>query len=152
MSPGLAGISQAGWIVPLAAERSPTVRFVLLWSGPVCKVSEEDTYSIHTGDADSAAPPGFRIALASRTRPYLWPAFLGVDTDPATSLRKLSIPGLWIFGARDGSIPVDLSISRLQELERAGHRYDHVVQDGQGHNNMDSTFAVATRWILGLPK
>src|SRR5205085_9465848 len=37
---GLAGISQAGWIAPLAAQRSHgAVGFLVLWSGPVCKVS-----------------------------------------------------------------------------------------------------------------
>src|SRR6201988_3348229 len=38
---GLTGISQAGWIAPLAAARSRLAKFLLLWSGPVCKVSEE---------------------------------------------------------------------------------------------------------------
>ena len=45
---GFAGISQAGWIAPLAAERSGLARFLVLWSGPVCRVSEEDIYSIDT--------------------------------------------------------------------------------------------------------
>ena len=45
---GFAGISQAGWIAPLAAERSDLAKFLVLWSGPVCKVSEEDIFSIYT--------------------------------------------------------------------------------------------------------
>ena len=49
---GFAGISQAGWIAPLAAERSDQAKFLLLWSGPVCKVSEEDIFSKYTADAD----------------------------------------------------------------------------------------------------
>jgi len=144
---GISGISQAGWIAPLAAERSGVAKFIVLWSAPVCKVSEEDIYSKFTADADGAGVPSYRDALASRKEPYIWPDFLGVDTDPSDALRKLSIPGLWIFGGNDGSIPVDLSISRLQALREAGRRYEHVLFPDQGHNNMDDTFATAVDWV-----
>jgi uncharacterized protein len=149
---GLAGISQAGWIAPLAAERSKLANFVLLWSGPVCKVSEEDIFSKYTTDGDGEIVPSYRQALESRTEKYVWPAFLGKDTDPSESLRKLSIPGLWIFSDNDGSIPVDLSISRLHALRRNGHRVDYVLFSGLGHNNMDGSFATATDWINRLSK
>ena len=144
---GIAGISQAGWIAPLAAEKSGIARFIILWSGPVCKVSEEDIFSIYTRDKDAAVAPPYREALSSRKDPYVWPDFLGKDTDPADSLARLSIPGLWIFSDNDGSIPVDLSVERLQVLRRAGHRYDYVLFSGLGHNNMDGTFATAVEWI-----
>jgi len=144
---GFTGISQAGWIAPLAARRSGRTRFLLLWSGPVCKVSEEDIYSIYTHDADTRPVPSYATALASREEPYLWPAFLGVDTDPATSLRELDIPGFWIFGDGDGSIPVDLSIARLKALRDTGHHYDDVLVPGAGHNNIDATFEIAVDWI-----
>jgi len=144
---GFAGISQAGWIAPLAAERSGVAQFIVLWSGPVCKVSEEDIFSKYTSDAEAQVVPTYREALESRKEEYVWPEFLGKDTDPGESLSKLSIPGLWIFSDNDGSIPVDLSISRLQTLRRIGHRYDYVLFSGLGHNNMDRTFATATEWI-----
>ena len=147
VSLGFAGISQAGWIAPLAAQRSGIARFLVLWSGPVCKVSEEDIYSIFTHDRDAAAVPTFRQALASRTEPYVWPDFLGVDTDSSVTLEGLSIPGLWIFSDNDASIPVDLSVERLKALRGAGHSYDYVLFSGLGHNNMDATFEVATQWI-----
>jgi len=144
---GLAGISQAGWIAPLAAERNPAAKFLVMWSGPVCKVSEEDIYSKFTTDKDEMAAPPYRKALESRKVKYIWPDFLGKDTDPAESLAKLSIPGIWIFSDNDGSIPVDLSIANLQTLRGAGHRYDYVLFSGLGHNNMDGTFAAAADWI-----
>jgi uncharacterized protein len=150
---GLAGISQAGWIAPLAAQRSRAVaKFLLLWSGPVCKVSEEDIYSIYTRDADARVAPSYRQALNSRKEKYTWPDFLGVDTDPATSLRALDIPGLWIFSDNDASVPVDLSIERLQMLRAAGKRYDYALFSGLGHNNMDGSFAAAVDWVKRLPK
>jgi pimeloyl-ACP methyl ester carboxylesterase len=150
---GLAGISQAGWIAPLAAKRSHgAARFLVLWSGPVCKVSEEDIYSIYTRDADARLVPTYQQALSSRKEKYVWPDFLGVDTDSSSSLAELSLPALWIFSDNDASIPVDLSIERLKLLQAAGHHYDYVLFSGLGHNNMDGTFATATDWIRRVPK
>ena len=96
--------------------------------------------------------PAAAQALAARTTPYVWPEFMGADTDPATSLRGLSIPGLWIFSDNDGSIPVDLSLAGLRSLRADGHRYDYALFSGLGHNNMDGTFATAVDWIRRLPK
>ena len=151
---GLAGISQAGWIAPLAADRSEgRVKFLVLWSGPICKVSDEEVISSpYTRDADARNVPSFAQALASRTQKYVWPDFLGVDTDPATSLSRLSIPGLWIFSDNDASIPVDLSIERLHGLRSAGKSYDYVLFSGLGHNNMSGTFATAADWVTRVPR
>jgi uncharacterized protein len=148
---GLTGISQAGWIVPLAAEKSKIVNFMVLWSGPVCKVSEEDIFSKYTADSD-AKVPSYDEALKARKVKYIWPDFLGKDTDPSESLAKLQIPGLWIFGEQDGSVPVDLSMRRLQKLRNSGHRYDSVLFSSLGHNNMPETFATVTDWIKRLSK
>ena len=144
---GVSGISQAGWIAPLAAEQFDKVDFIVLWSGPVCKVSEEDIFSKYTADLDGQEIPSYAQALNSRQEEYIWPDFLGKDSDPSDSLVKLNIPGLWIFGENDGSIPVDLSIERLEQLRSQGHRYNHVLFSGVGHNNIPETFATASDWI-----
>jgi dienelactone hydrolase len=144
---GLTGISQAGWIAPLTAHRSRHATFLVLWSGPVCKVSEEDIYSKYTKDTGGHEVPTYQRALESRTEKYVWPGFLGRDTDSSEDLDRLQIPGLWIFSDNDASIPVDLSLARLQALRKRGHRYDYALFSGLGHNNMDRTFAAATDWI-----
>lgn len=144
---GFAGISQAGWIAPIAAQKSKRVSFLVLWSSPVCKVSEEDIFSKYTADRDSLTVPRYEEALRARTEPYIWPDFLGLDTDSSETLKTLSIPGLWLFSDNDGSIPVDLSIERLHALRKEGHRYDYVLFSGLGHNNMDRTFATAVDWV-----
>lgn len=152
LSIGLTGISQAGWIVPLAAQKGDDIDFIALWSGPVSKVSEEDIYSKYTSDLDGEQVPSFADALASRKQRYIWPDFLGKDTDPTDSLSKLNISGLWVFGQNDGSIPVDLSIQRLSELKKLGHKYEYVLFSRLGHNNMNETFATVTDWIKRLPQ
>ena len=121
-------------------------------SGRVSKVSEEDIFSKYTSNRDSQTAPTYDEALRSRTEEYVWPDFLGKDTDSSESLKKLSIPGLWLFSDNDGSIPVGLSIERLQALRRDGHRYDYVLFSGLGHNNMDGTFATAVDWIKRVSK
>jgi dienelactone hydrolase len=147
---GFAGISQAGWIAPLAARGSRRAAFLVLWSGPVCKVSEEDIYSKYTADADGAGVPAYRQALEARREKYVWPGFLGRDTDSRADLDRLTIPGLWIFGGADGSIPVDLSIDGLKALRQRGHRYEYRLYPGLGHDNVDETFDAAAQWIQRL--
>ncbi|MDT0595575.1 alpha/beta hydrolase family protein [Glaciecola petra] len=147
---GLTGISQAGWIVPMAVEKTDKADFMLLWSGPVCRVSEEDIFSKYTRDKDSEKNPSYATALAARKAPYVWPDFLGTDSDPSTSLANIDIPGLWIFGEKDGSIPVDLSIERLQLLNNNGKKFEYVLFSHQGHNNMSSTWSTAMDWINSL--
>lgn len=144
---GFSGISQAGWIAPQAATKTRQAKFLLLWSAPVCKVSEEDIYSKFTADEDGPDRPPYATALAARSEPYRWPGFLGRDTDPAEDLAQLTIPGFWIFGGHDGSIPVDLSLRNLGALRAAGHRFDHQLFAEQGHNNMAETFDAAIHWI-----
>jgi pimeloyl-ACP methyl ester carboxylesterase len=151
---GLTGISQAGWIVPVAAEKvkgTSTVDYLALWSGPVCKVSEEDIYSKYTRDLDGKKVPSYREALKARTSEYIWPDFLGRDSAPSEDLKDLGIPGLWVFGAGDGSVPVDLSMERLDALIADGHDYEYVLFSNLGHNNMNESFATVTDWIKRLP-
>lgn len=147
---GLVGISQAGWIAPVAAVNTDLVDYLVIWSGPVCKVSEEDIYSKYTTDKDSEQVPSYLEALSARSSPYIWPDFLGEDTDPSVSLAKLRIPGLWIFGGQDGSVPVDLSIARLEKLIQEGRPYEYVLFSAAGHNNIDTTFDTAMAWIKRL--
>jgi hypothetical protein len=70
--------------------------------------------------------------------------------DAISALKKPSISGLWLFSDNDGSVPVGLSIERLQALRMGGHRYDYDRFSGQGHNNIDGTFATAVDWIKRL--
>ncbi|MFC3192614.1 alpha/beta hydrolase family protein [Marinicella sediminis] len=149
---GLIGISQAGWLIPLAAEQEPRPDFMVIWSGPVSKVSEEDIYSRYTRDLDGAEVPSYEEALRARKTPYVWPDFLGKDSNPVDSLKQLQVPGLWVFGAQDGSIPVDLSVRRLKALAKQGHPYEYVLFSSLGHNNISETLSTVTDWVKRLVK
>ncbi len=144
---GFAGISQAGWVIPLAAVASDKEAFTVIWSGMVGRISEEDIFSLYTSDRDGADLPGFEEIVAQRVRPYAWPPELGEDVNSVDSLAQLDKPGLWVFGGRDGSIPVPLSIARLEELQRDEHAFEYVLFSSAGHDTVETSFPVVADWI-----
>lgn len=129
---GLLGISQGGWVAPIAARQLSSAAFMVLWSGPVCTVSEEMHFS-----AFATSIPNFSIQRdRTRVREHMKSAPIrDNDFDPRTALSRLSLPVLWIFGGRDNSIPVELSIARLKEMIEQGHRnFEFRLFPEQGHS------------------
>lgn len=59
--------------------------------------------------------------------------------DPVPRLRDIAKPGLWVFGGRDHSIPVALSVQRLGELASEGHDYRVVLLPQADHLPFDRT-------------
>lgn len=107
---GLAGHSQAGWIMPLAASRTPAVRFMVTFSGPTVTADETDLYQNLTGEGDRLQT----MSDAAIDRDVLARGRSGVD--PMPWIRKLRIPALWVFGGRDMQVPPRLSVRRLEPL------------------------------------
>jgi uncharacterized protein len=117
---GLFGDSQAGWISPLAASRDPAIRFLVSNSGPTVSVGETDHWASLAGESE-APPSGTRAQMLAQVRQD-GPS--GYDAGP--SLRKLAIPGLWLFGSDDRNVPTELSVARL-ELLKPDHDFSWVV-------------------------
>ena len=124
---GLLGVSQAGWVMPIAARRAPDVAFMVLIVGPTVSVGLENHYSrLAEGTTtpldevyaqlDFHGPPGF---------------------DPRPTLETLSTPGLWLLGEQDRSIPTRQSLAILGELEAAGRPYQAIVYPGATHSMTD---------------
>lgn len=110
---GLYGFSQGGWIVPIASAKGENeIIFTMIGSGPTVTLGEELLYSALSGEnncersdlsdeeierrLDEAGPSGF---------------------DPKTYLRKITAPGLWMYGSNDISIPVERSVKILQTIK-----------------------------------
>jgi hypothetical protein len=53
--------------------------------------------------------------------------------DARTFLGTLRIPGLWLFGEEDNSVPTRKSIRVLDSLATAGHPYEWRLYQGYGH-------------------
>ena len=91
--------------------------------------------------------PSFEQALKARTFKYRWPTFLGRDTDSSEDLSFVTVPSLWVYGAQDGSIPVDISIKNLERLKDSGHDIEYKIISGLGHNNIPETLELVVNWI-----
>jgi dienelactone hydrolase len=121
---GLAGVSQAGWIVPIAAAKSRPA-FMVLLVGPTVSVGIEGFYSRIVEDTAAPVEEGYQ-QLSS------FNGFHGFDPKPV--LETLSVPGLWLLGAEDRSIPTPATVAILDQLIASGKPFAHVVFPGFGHN------------------
>jgi dienelactone hydrolase len=135
---GLAGWSQAGWILPLAAREVGDVTFMALFSGPVCTVGQEMYYS------DLAE---------NTTRPLaevypLMPAFNGPHGyDPVPVLEALRVPSLWLLGTGDRSIPIETTLANLKVLAGTGHPFEWKTYDGLDHGLSPEIWDDVGRWV-----
>ncbi|MFN8224220.1 MAG: alpha/beta fold hydrolase [Gaiellales bacterium] len=106
---GLAGHSQAGWVMPLAATREPAIRFIVSFSGPAVTTDEVDLFQTLTGQGERHLH-----SLADANREVVAAGPGGVD--PSPWLESLEIPTLWLYGALDQHVPSELSAARLERL------------------------------------
>jgi len=121
---GLAGVSQAGWIVPLAAQKSRPA-FMVLLVAPTVSVGVESFYSRLVENTGARVEDGYK-QLAS------FNGFHGFDPKPV--LEAIDVPGLWLLGGEDRSIPTPATVAILDQLTASGKPYTHVVFPGFGHN------------------
>lgn len=122
---GLAGASQAGWIMPIAATKTQ-IAFMLLNVSPTVSIGLEHFYS-------SIVEVNPNIPLEEGYK--LLPSFTGEHGfDPKPVLESLNVPGLWLLGGEDRSIPTPATVAILDQLIASGKPYAYVVYPGQGHN------------------
>ena len=120
---GLSGPSQAGWIVPLAAKKTQPA-FMLIVVGPTVSVGLENFYSSIVEVTNAPVEDGYN-ALPSYKGPH--------GFDPRPVLESLNVPGLWLLGGVDRSIPTPATAAILDELIASGKPYSHVVYPTIGH-------------------
>ena len=123
---GLIGVSQAGWIIPLAASLSSDVKFMILVVGPTVSVGVENYYS----SLVELLPAASLDDAYARSRVYSGPH----GYDPRRDLESLSTPGLWLLGGADRSIPTPLTVEVLQSLRDSGRPYQWIVYPGADHD------------------
>lgn len=125
---GLLGVSQAGWVMPIAAQRAPGVAFMVLVVGPTVSVGMEIYYS---GLAEQTTIPLDEVY--TRLDFHGAPGF-----DPRPTLETLQTPGLWLLGEKDRSIPTRHSVAILAELQASGHPFRTIVYPGATHSMTDA--------------
>jgi pimeloyl-ACP methyl ester carboxylesterase len=151
---GLAGGSQAGWVIPLAAQQNQAVRFMVLFSGPVVSAREQLRFQFFTAGNqhfwDTHTEAEAREHLQHDPDRYQF-----ADTDARAVLATLAIPGLWLFGGQDIQAPVRLSMEHLDTLKAQGKPYQYQLFPALGHNTAFASpepVEIAVRWIKALPR
>ncbi|MGU9939142.1 alpha/beta hydrolase family protein [Empedobacter brevis] len=147
---GLIGGSQAGWIIPLTAEKNKKVRFMTLFSGALITVKEQLRFQFYTNGNekfwDTHTQEEARKHVFNDPDKYEF-----TDTNINSVLSDLSIPGLWIFGGKDIQVPSLLSIEYLDALKSKGKDYEYKLFPDLGHNtaftNSEEPMNNAIKWI-----
>ncbi len=152
---GLTGGSQAGWIIPLTAEKNKKVKFMAIFSGALITVKEQLRFQFYTNGNtkfwDTHTEENARKHTMTDPDRYEF-----TDVDPMNALSKLSIPGLWIFGGKDIQVPVNLSIEKLNTLKSKGKPYEHKLFPALGHNTAfsddEKPMKEMVEWMKNLKK
>lgn len=135
---GLAGWSQAGWILPHAAREVGDVAFLVLFSGPVCSVGQEMYYSDLAENTTRPLPEVYA----------LMPAFRGAPGyDPLPALRELHTPALWLLGLDDRSIPIETTLTNLKALAASGKPFEWRTYEALDHGLSPRIWEDVERWV-----
>lgn len=152
---GLLGGSQAGWVMPLAAQQNPAVRFLVLFSGPVVSVREQLRFQFYTA-GDAYFWQTHTQADAQQHLRHDPDRYDFADTDARALLTTLTIPGLWLFGGQDIQAPVRESMAHLDTLRAQGKAYQYQLFPMLGHNTAfaasQEPLEAAFRWLHTLPR
>jgi len=106
---GFFGASQAGWILPMAADGHPSVHFLVVVSGPAVSVGLEAHHGVVTDEGHKAiSEEELAKALAAFWGPHGY--------DPGDTLRRLQTPTLWIMGGSDRNLPIPETLRVLNTL------------------------------------
>jgi hypothetical protein len=148
---GVAGASQAGWIMPLASAREPRIRFLIGLVSPTLTQGETDLWANlnNQGQTPPTRSDEDMEAEVRRAGPS------GVD--PMPSIRALRIPAIWLYGSKDRTVPSRLCIERLEPVaSEAGRDFTHVNFPGGTHglvkteNGLLAEAARSSRLVDGL--
>jgi len=130
---GLVGFSQAGWIIPIAANKNPLIEFMVLFSCPTITTLEQLRFQFYTNGNkrfwENHTEYDVREHIKNDPDRYQF-----VATDPKVYLNTLSIPGLWLFGEKDIQIPVKLCIEQLNAFKVQGKPYEYTLFSRLGHS------------------
>ena len=139
---GLTGISQAGWVIPVAAADNPLVTFNIILSGGATPISVEGVFSrVAREDASGARSISIEEAL-KKTR-----AHRPRDKDFDKFFAAMQAPSLWIYGGKDRSNPSQLCIEMIEGI-RDEHERDFTLKlfPNGAHSLMEARYGGAAEY------
>jgi hypothetical protein len=149
---GLWGVSEGGWVVPLAAAREPALSFLILVNAPTMTPGAQLSWAIDDRLRRQHAPAGAR-RLAARAIAMGGTGY--TDHDPLPALRGITQPVLALYGADDRAVPPAQSARILLDTVttpctvRFFPGADHGMKVGDRY--ADGYHDTMVSWIAGLP-
>ncbi len=148
---GISGVSQAGWIMPLAATREPAIKFMLGLVAPTLTQGETDLWANLNGQGQSM-PTRTDEDMEAEVR-----AAGPSGVDPMPAIRAMRVPAFWIFGGKDRTVPSRLCVERLDPVAREpGRDFSYRVFPGGTHglilteNGLIAEQQRSSRFVEGL--
>lgn len=131
---GVIGMSQGGWVVPLAANKAPNdIAFTLVSVGGGVSSGQEALYDVLTGyDRCERTPTPMDDIIEELRR--VGPS----GYDPADAQRAMVQPTMWLYGGQDMSHPTILSVEQLSAMaEELGKPWTIVVLENANHSMIE---------------
>jgi dienelactone hydrolase len=164
---GLWGVSEGGWVAPLAASRSTDVAFVVVVGAPGISPERQQSWNLTNRLAAAGVSGSLRDTVSRTTLGLLVGAgmFPEAGYDPAPVLARVTQPVLGLWGDLDRVIPGAESMRIFQEaLDRGGNNHytlravpgaDHTMRlspDGFGKSDQISPdyLEQVGSWVTGL--
>lgn len=148
---GIMGLSQGGWIAPLAADGDADLAFVVNIVGAVTTVNEQLVHELSNDMGADHMPRALLLpfahlnAIGVRNGRDEWWDKNG-DFDPGPYWGKLTVPGLIIYGEADEfeNVPVKRSLQIIEEINKEKAQPIKVlVYPDMGHGLFDPE----TGWV-----
>ena len=138
---GLLGMSQGGWIAPIAASRSPEIDFIVSFSGATVTPRQQLEFEEVHNLKQLGFLPGIAHGIAFLSTRYIrnmgqrefWERV--EDYDPLPYWESLAVDGLLLFGAADTNVPTATSASLIRALDNP--RLEVLIFEGSGHALQD---------------
>jgi len=138
---GIIGMSQGGFIAPIAASQSADLDFVVNMTGSSVTMHEQLLYEFNYEAQEAGFLPGVSN-LISYVNTFIyenitgkeWYAAVG-NYDPLPYWRKVNIPALVLHGSEDHNVPSAESKARFEALGKDNIRV--IMYAGSGHGLED---------------
>ena len=139
---GLLGISQGGWIAPLAADKSDDIDFVINLSGSMTTPNKQIAHEVRA-DVNNAGLPEFLASImapifterAKNKRKIWWKKNGGFEV--IKYWKSIAVPALIVYGRKDenDNVPVNTSESLLKQ--HGSDKTTLIIYEDSGHALQD---------------
>ncbi|MGH3875998.1 MAG: alpha/beta hydrolase family protein [Actinophytocola sp.] len=127
---GMWGLSEGGWVVPIAAARTANVKFVVLAAGSAMSPIRQQSWNV----TNKMANAGINGSI-TRSFPVTWHRMIsdagmygGGFHDPIPALHGVRQPVLGLWGERDTAIPPAQNAELVAAILRESGNHQYVIR------------------------